>query len=167
MSLLPFLLFVCMMAPSTNEDTPVNYRNRFLNSAAIALLLVAGVSSCDPAAAAERTVYASQPGENVDEFIVRVARQAVAMTRVSKVEFCGAIGFRGDDYAMYLDRGDRNSCTVRTDDVPEGYLPTGEVFHTHPDSPHFSPADYAVPGYMAHGARVMHQHGRDTLRRVR
>lgn len=140
---------------------------KFLQTTFIATALLLGVSSCDPAQAADRTVYASQPGENVDQFVVRIARQAVAITRVSKVEVCGAIGYRGDYFAMFLDRGDRNSCTVRVDDVPEGYAPTGEVFHTHPDSPHFSPADLAVPGYMAHGARVLHQHGADTIRRVR
>lgn len=111
--------------------------------------------------------FVSQPGENIDQFIVRVAKSAVAMGRTHGVETCGAIGFKGEEHAITIHKGEKYSCEVTTTDVPEGYMATGEVFHTHPTSPKFSPADFLVPGYMANGSKVFHQHGEDTVRRVK
>jgi hypothetical protein len=145
-----------------------------------ALLLLAA-----PAAATERptfvTTYASQPGETMDAFVLRIAGDAVERSMAIGVsgEICGEIRRDGDGFVVdtYTIRRIAQCSYLRR----RGYDYTGLTFHTHVfigetnahllsqklNNPRFSEEDYAHPGYMVSGRLVTFQRGRGTERRVR
>lgn len=106
----------------------------------------------------------SQPGESMDDFVVRVAPQAVAYTMKHNVEVCGMIAKDGDKLVLEVGtQGVNNGCSIS---VPANS--TGMTFHTHP-SPiafKFHDKDFAVPGYLGTVRGVRFQQGVGTERFV-
>lgn len=134
----------------------------FIRGLSISLLLVAGMSSCDPASAAE---LVSQPGQTMDSFVMSIRKDLAKASRdAGGVEVCGGIAEVDGRYVVELVPGERFQCEFTP---PAGY--TGTSVHTHPKeaAEGFSSGDYeAGPGYMVTRGFVYHQHGTGTARRV-
>lgn len=127
----------------------------------IALLLLVGISSCNPAAAQS---FASEPGQDMDAFVMSIRKPVSALAREAGVELCGAIRRDGDTFRVDLVRGERYSCEFT---VGADY--SGHSLHTHPweAAPGFSDGDFlAGPGYMIWRGFVKHQAGQRAVRRV-
>lgn len=101
---------------------------------------------------------AGHSGETMDELVVRAARSLEMLGKRKNAEVCGTIAQAGDAYQLTVTSiGSNVHCSVRST--------AGTVlFHTHVDymGSRFSPADYAVPGYMIRNGRICWQSGRGT-----
>lgn len=108
--------------------------------------------------------FTSQPGESMDQFVTRVAPEAVAYTMKHNVEVCGMIAKEGEGYVLTVKTQNvNNGCTI---EVPVNS--TGMTFHTHP-SPiafKFHDKDFQMPGYLGTVRGVRFQQGEGTERMV-
>lgn len=77
--------------------------------------------------------YSSEPGEALADFLIRSGRALHDFTRQSGNEACGAIASDGQRFSfrLYTD-GVPHGCAIRTSDVLEGFVFTGETIHSHP-----------------------------------
>lgn len=97
----------------------------------------------------------SQPGETMDEFVVRIASRANEYTKVKGHEVCGAIRINGDSLKIEMTSSGRNDeCELPAD--------TKVYFHTHPinQGMGFSASDYVLPGYLSTLAGIKYQDGK-------
>lgn len=144
----------------------------YLNVCIISLLLLVGMSSCDPAQAAprERVIqsiesHVAAPGMSVEEFAKSLRKRFSRLGHRESAEVCGAIYRRDGVLGVEIVTVGRGlECQM---DVPEGF--TGITIHTHPNtSPGlFSDHDYnAGEGYLILNTVLYHQNGRGTARRV-
>lgn len=97
----------------------------------------------------------SQPGETMDEFVVRIAPKANEYTKASGHEVCAAIRTDDGRYRIEMATSGRNDECVLPGDT-EIYL------HTHPinQGMGFSAGDYVLPGYLSTQAGVKFQDGK-------
>lgn len=143
----------------------------YLNTCAIALLLLVGISSCDPAQA--QTPVAIKPietltgteGQTMDEFARQIRRRVHRLSHRYNGEVCGAIYQRNGVYGVEIvtTRSDLSCSMVQPADF------TGHTIHTHPNHSHglFSEQDYRQgPGYLISEGVLYHQQGRGTERNV-
>ncbi|BAE72729.1 hypothetical protein [Xanthomonas phage OP1] len=98
----------------------------------------------------------SNPGENMDQFITRVAPQAQAYTAEHEVEVCGAIGQDGDTLTLVLTT-DNDAWECKVSKVRGKF--TGYIFHTHTKKGNegWANADLAIPGYLATPKKLLWQ----------
>lgn len=102
------------------------------------------------------TTFTSNAGENMDQFIARIAPEAKAYTAEHNVEVCGAIGQDGETLTLVLTtNSDPWECRVSK---VRGKW-TGQIFHTHTakGNPSWANADLAVPGYLATPKKLLWQ----------
>jgi hypothetical protein len=147
-----------------------------MKTIALILALLPGVAMA--AQPTHVTTMTSLPGETMDAFALRIAPEAIERSMNIAAEVCGEFKQEGDVYSIALySIGTQHGCSYLRDGA--GY--TGQSYHTHivigeTDSrrregilgnPRFSESDYAHPGYLASGNKVLHQVGRGTERRVR
>lgn len=97
----------------------------------------------------------SQPGETMDDFVVRISPRANAHTKATGHEVCGAI--RTDAGALKIEMassGRNDECQLPGD--------TKVYFHTHPinQGMGFSSGDYVLPGYLSTLAGIKFQDGK-------
>lgn len=126
----------------------------YLRVCAISLLLLVGISSCDPAHAQGLGDYHSQPGETRDQFVVRISGDLFDYTARTGHEVCGAIRETTTGYRVVVTTSGRNDeCAMPGD--------TQVYVHTHPINQGlgFSRADYVRPGYLVTGKAVKFQAG--------
>lgn len=123
----------------------------YLNVCAIALLLLVGMSSCDPAQAAS---FDSQPGQTMDQFVVSIARKLELIGKAANAEACGAIITTSTGYTVSIHTGNVVRCTVAHD-------ADAVLVHTHLPymGTRFSPADYSHPGYMIRNGVICYNAG--------
>lgn len=149
----------------------------------IAALMIAGASSCNPAAAATPSfVYTetSAAGETLDAFAKRIAKRAVKESLVIGGEICGEFRIVGELVAMdFYTIHDQHRCSYLR---VAGETYNRLTYHTHIfiglananaerekiGNPKFSAADYSHPGYMTTGRIVLFQSGTpESVRKVR
>lgn len=111
--------------------------------------------------------FQSAPGESLDSFIVRIAKDVTKLSRASRnVEVCGAIEKVDNVFRVTMTTGEKFRCEFS---IGEGF--TGQSLHTHPVNADmgFSDHDYSVgPGYLIQRGMVLHQDGSaKTVRRVK
>lgn len=157
--------------------------SRIFRIACLVVLLIAGASSCNPAAAATPTfVYSevSASGETADAFAKRIAKRAVKESLRISGEVCGEFRIEGDRLAIdFYTLRDQHLCSYLR---VEGHTYTRNSYHTHIfiglananaerekiNNPRFSAADWNHPGYMTTGRIVLHHSGSpDSVRKVR
>lgn len=138
----------------------------YLRVCAISLLLLVGISSCDPAHATPAGYFQSEAGQTLDQFVMASRKGIMAFSRENRSrEVCGMIQERGGIYSVQLVPGGAYSCEMPV--VPDF---SGHTVHTHPfdAAPGFSAADFASgPGYLIWRGNVSHQSGEKSVRRVR
>ncbi|WPJ54340.1 hypothetical protein RCIP0075_00018 [Klebsiella phage RCIP0075] len=142
----------------------------YVNTCAIALLLLVGMSSCDPAHAQARKVFpiethTAQPGMTLEDFAKAIRKRVSRLGHRESAEVCGAFYQRDGVYGVKLVTSGREMECVM--DTPADF--TGVTIHTHPvTSPGlFSEHDYAAgEGYLVLKGVLYHQRGKGTARRV-
>lgn len=142
----------------------------YVRICAISLLLLVGVSSCDPAhAQAVKVVpietHTAEPGMSLDDFAKSIRKRVSRLGHRESAEVCGAFYQRGGVYGVELVTSGRDMECVM--DTPADF--TGVTIHTHPvTSPGlFSEHDYnAGEGYLVLKGVLYHQRGKGTARRV-
>lgn len=87
------------------------------------------------------SVEVSQPGESLDEFVVRIAPVLDAFTAQTEREACGVLAQDAQGrYATVIGSVQASlSCATSTDNVPEGFVPIGQTIHSHPSTPDVHP----------------------------
>ena len=167
--------------------------NKRIKQATLALALLSAVGVADAGENAVRvtTTTSIAPAASVDDWIISIAPIAEAYTREHGVEVCGVIARAVDGRLGIVlgSTGSPYSCGFSHANVPDGFISTGETFHTHPEShggkakltmaqrrqfgshriseKDFSPADYADgPGYVLTNEYLLYQNGPDTRRVV-
>lgn len=135
----------------------------------------------------------SQPGEDLDAFILRLGPRMRAFTDRAGFEACGLLATDGQRFGVVVGSTLAHAaCGSFLEAVPEGMTPTGETVHSHraggvyranesdhiltgvrvgarfsagsPDE--FSREDYHTPGYLVGARGVWHQAGRRSVRQV-
>jgi hypothetical protein len=133
----------------------------------IVIVLVAVICGfCSmPSRAKELYTETSQPGESVDQFVVRIASKIRHKTKVHSAELCGAIVAHGDLYALSVRSSfSQNDCGFSIGPS------TVATIHTHiamSGNDNFGPGDYQFPGYLITPRAIRHQAGRGTERRLK
>lgn len=155
-------------------------------------ILVLLLLCCGAASASEQIAfYEAAPNESLDDFIVRIAPDAVKRGNDLTAEVCGSVEQNENGYSMIL--GTSNSQLFCN--IPSLWLtsPIGVSFHTHPKRQRdgtmmltrstrsqmatervivklgygFSDGDYTDgKGYLAEGTKVFYQEGRGTSRQL-
>lgn len=123
--------------------------------------------------------FRSEAGEGLDSFALRIAPEAIRLSMGLPAEICGEFHLESSRYVINLYTVRKlKECSYKRQ---RGNNYTGMTYHTHIvigetdqrkreamlRNPRFSDHDYAHPGYMAMGDKVLHQVGRGTERRVR
>lgn len=100
--------------------------------------------------------FTSQPGESMDQFVTRVAPEAVAYTAEHNVEVCGALGDDAGVLTLVLTT-DSDSMECKVSKVRGKF--TGLIFHTHTRKGNegWANADLAHPGYLATPKKLLWQ----------
>jgi hypothetical protein len=154
--------------------------SRFWVTARAAMIAILFALLSMPAFAADTTPtfvtsYTSNPGESLDAFAVRIAPDAFKQSEYG--EICGEFSKAGDTYSidMYTIKRWQECSYTRV----KGREYIGLTYHTHVvlgfdqaarnilSNPRFSEADYAHPGYMTSGKKVLFQNGKGTERVVK
>lgn len=158
---------------------------------AIALLSAVSVTNADENAVHVTTIVSVESASSVDEWIASIAPIAGEYTREHGTEVCGVIARDADGRLGIVlgTTGSPYSCGFSHANVPDGFVSTGETFHTHPKSrggkakltmvqrrqfgshrvseKDFSPADYADgPGYVLTNDYLLFQNGPGSRRVV-
>lgn len=142
----------------------------YVNICVISLLLLVGISSCDPAHAQAPAIQTIETltgteGQTMDEFARQIRRRMHRLSHRHGGEVCGAIYLRNGVYGVDVvtTRSDLSCSMVQPADF------TGHTIHTHPNHSHglFSEQDYRQgPGYLISEGVLYHQAGRGTERNV-
>ncbi|MBB5673748.1 hypothetical protein [Xanthomonas arboricola] len=137
----------------TRHDKPALVQNW------LKLLLLTWAIWISPASAAQRmthlSIELSQPGESMDDFILRIAPKLNKLTADLRAEVCGTIRTEQGQHAVDIRTyHHRYSCFVERD----GLLP---YVHTHPsllkECWTFSLEDWKRPGYLVTEIGVRYQ----------
>lgn len=136
----------------TRHDKPALVQNW------LKLLLLTWAIWISPASADQRMTHLStelsQPGETMDDFIVRIAPKLNKFTADLRAEVCGTIRTEQGQHAVDIRTyHDRYSCFVERDGLP--------YVHTHPsllkECWTFSLEDWKRPGYLVTEIGVRYQ----------
>jgi len=135
-------------------------RTYWLLCVLLALMLAAALPQARAELPNQQALYTevSKAGESLDEFARRISRKAVQVSEGKSHEICGAFVPTGSGWTITMVLGTNNvHCQLVTED-------DAIIFHTHLEyvASRFSPADYAMPGYMANEGKLCYQEGLGT-----
>jgi hypothetical protein len=146
-----------------NMNTPT--RNTLMLIVALVTLILLTLTFTSQSEAADLHVEQSLPGESIDVFVARIANKATFKTKMHQAEVCGGIYAITQGYVMHLKTDYKpNSCII----FPQYNMIY--TFHTHVEisgNATFGAGDYAAPGYLAIGNKLLFQNGRGTERRIK
>jgi len=130
-----------------------------------ALALIALLAASPLYAGSSSVIYTeeSQPGELMDDFVVRIAPRMANRTKITGYEFCGVIETNSERMRIEVYTS-RSSTECRLHNVSTDAI----TVHTHPIhmALYFGEGDYQTSGYLIRGRTVLHQKGQGTERVV-
>lgn len=125
-------------------------RSRFLAVLALAFAAPMAAHASEPVQVGE---FVSHPGEPLEDWLIRIAPEAMRYTLEHGHEVCGVVGQdeTGEQFALRLvsSRGALTCATTRSNQA-EGFRPLRATFHTHPSAARVLPTQADVEHFHKH-----------------